>query len=93
MEPTQTTVLRIPLRCACCGLPFAILVQAPTGWYVEIVSRHNGERHANIIPLLGVTPTVTEPVASSNPSAAQREPPPFFVRVNHADAEPLAVAN
>jgi|GEM_PF-2781278 len=54
MEPTQTPVLRIPLRCACCGLPFATLVQAPTGWYVEIASRHNGERHTNIIPLLGV---------------------------------------
>jgi hypothetical protein len=35
------------LRCACCGLPYARLVDGK----VVIVSRHHGEAHANAVSL------------------------------------------
>ncbi len=45
---------RIPLVCACghCHLPYAYVVLALQGSYIEIVSTHHGEAHTNIIPLL-----------------------------------------
>lgn len=43
---------REPLLCPICRLPFAYIVKAKTGWYIEIASRHHGESHKNIIPLV-----------------------------------------
>lgn len=51
-EPTRTTLSeeRIPLRCATCGLPFGYLVIRDGVILIE--SRHHGETHTNLIPLV-----------------------------------------
>ncbi len=41
---------RIPLRCATCGLPFGYLVLKDGVILIE--SRHHGQTHQNIIPLV-----------------------------------------
>lgn len=41
---------RIPLRCATCGLPFGYLIIQ--NGVILIESRHHGEIHTNIIPLV-----------------------------------------
>lgn len=62
VAPTRTTLSeeRIPLRCATCGLPFGYLVIRDGVILIE--SRHHGETHTNLIPLVAPIKKV-EPVA------------------------------
>lgn len=56
---------RIPLRCACCPLPFGYLQQTVTGaWVVVIESYHYPrgarEKHTNFVTVAGLEALLNE---------------------------------